>query len=202
MEATTGMAMRTASGAPYRFDAGALCLELLITGGPGPYDRYESLHAPEGVRRWVAECRLDPRPGVAVGPDDPAALRRLRDALWRLASARAGAVDPPIGPPTDGDRAVLNEAAAGPPLVTLLGPGNERIAAPGADVPRLMTEIARDAVDLLGGPRGDRLRECAGERCRLLYLDLSRPGRRRWCAMANCGNRHKVRAHRARGGEG
>jgi predicted RNA-binding Zn ribbon-like protein len=39
---------------------------------------------------------------------------------------------------------------------------------------------------------------CAGERCHLIYADTSRPGRRRWCSMEHCGNRHKVRALRAR----
>ncbi|GGT12677.1 hypothetical protein GCM10010176_066800 [Nonomuraea spiralis] len=31
-----------------------------------------------------------------------------------------------------------------------------------------------------------------------LAVDTSRPGARRWCAMERCGNRHKLRALRAR----
>ncbi|WP_420822004.1 CGNR zinc finger domain-containing protein [Streptomyces avicenniae] len=30
---------------------------------------------------------------------------------------------------------------------------------------------------------------------------MSRPGRRGWCSMEHCGNRHKVRAPRARHSE-
>ncbi|NUP00309.1 MAG: CGNR zinc finger domain-containing protein, partial [Nonomuraea sp.] len=43
-----------------------------------------------------------------------------------------------------------------------------------------------------------RIRECAGDNCPLVFVDTSRPGARRWCAMERCGNRHKLRALRAR----
>ena len=33
-----------------------------------------------------------------------------------------------------------------------------------------------------------------------LFHDVSRSGARRWCSMQRCGNRHKVRQHRARAG--
>jgi predicted RNA-binding Zn ribbon-like protein len=32
----------------------------------------------------------------------------------------------------------------------------------------------------------------------MIYRDESRTGTRRWCSMQRCGNRAKVRAHRAR----
>ena len=34
--------------------------------------------------------------------------------------------------------------------------------------------------------------------CAIVYLDTSRAATRRWCSMQRCGNRAKVRAHRAR----
>ena len=59
--------------------------------------------------------------------------------------------------------------------------------------------FARDARDVIGtGTLRDRVRECAGDNCQLIFLDTSRPGNRRWCSMERCGNRSKVRAHRAR----
>jgi predicted RNA-binding Zn ribbon-like protein len=58
--------------------------------------------------------------------------------------------------------------------------------------------IARDAIELLTGPQRERLRECAAQDCRGIYVDTS-PGRtRRWCSAARCGNRARVAAHRAR----
>jgi predicted RNA-binding Zn ribbon-like protein len=50
---------------------------------------------------------------------------------------------------------------------------------------------------LLALPRG-RLRVCAGDECGWLFLDSSKAGRRRWCSMADCGNRAKARRHYAR----
>ncbi|MBB2948223.1 hypothetical protein FB565_008006 [Actinoplanes lutulentus] len=43
--------------------------------------------------------------------------------------------------------------------------------------------------------------ECSGDTCPLVFVDSSRPGARRWCAMERCGNRHKLRALRARRNE-
>jgi predicted RNA-binding Zn ribbon-like protein len=43
-----------------------------------------------------------------------------------------------------------------------------------------------------------RVRACAGKGCSLFFLDTSRAGRRRWCAMAACGNKEKVGAFRQR----
>ena len=42
------------------------------------------------------------------------------------------------------------------------------------------------------------VRRCANPNCVLLFLDVSKSGRRRWCDMATCGNRAKSAAHYAR----
>lgn len=44
--------------------------------------------------------------------------------------------------------------------------------------------------------RRGSIRLCPGDSCGWLFLDTR--GRRRWCSMATCGNRAKVRAHAAR----
>ncbi|MEY9871400.1 putative RNA-binding Zn ribbon-like protein [Streptacidiphilus sp. MAP12-33] len=44
-----------------------------------------------------------------------------------------------------------------------------------------------------------RMKACAAEDCRWLYYDRSPAGRGRWCSMAVCGSRAKMRAYRARG---
>ena len=43
-----------------------------------------------------------------------------------------------------------------------------------------------------------RLRVCADDTCRWVFVDRSPAGRRRWCDMRTCGNRAKVARHRAR----
>ncbi|GAA2074363.1 CGNR zinc finger domain-containing protein [Streptomyces albiaxialis] len=186
--------MRPFTGAPFRFDPGALSLELLTTGGPGPYRRYEALHAPEDLAAWAERSRLTPTPALEISAAQVADARELRDALFRAATARAHGERPAAA-----DVTVLNEAAACPPLAPVLAPdGAERRWAAPADGTRLLATVARDAVELLTGPYAHRVRVCSGENCALVYVDTSRPGRRRWCSMERCGNRHKVRALRER----
>lgn len=43
--------------------------------------------------------------------------------------------------------------------------------------------------------QSERIRPCANPDCVLWFLDVSRPGKRRWCSMAGCGNREKARRH-------
>ena len=44
----------------------------------------------------------------------------------------------------------------------------------------------------------DRLKACPGENCGWAFYDRSKNQSARWCSMAICGSREKVRAHRAR----
>jgi predicted RNA-binding Zn ribbon-like protein len=68
----------------------------------------------------------------------------------------------------------------------------------GLDQPLLA--VARAAADLLGNSARHQVKACPGTSCGWLFLDPR--GRRRWCIMATCGNRSKVRAHAARQGTG
>ncbi|WP_149183085.1 CGNR zinc finger domain-containing protein [Streptomyces sp. TRM49041] len=192
-EAATGLTLYTPEGRPYRFDPGALCLELLTTGGPGPLARYEVLDTPAGLHAWLTAGRLAPGPPLTVEPADLPAVRELRDALHGLAAARAH-----LRPLEPAEVAVVNAAAADAPLAVRMTPEGHREWAPGATVAALRSTIARDAIALFTGPHAHRVRECGAHDCFLLFVDTSRPGRRRWCAMERCGNRQKVRTHRAR----
>ncbi|WP_329031041.1 CGNR zinc finger domain-containing protein [Streptomyces sp. NBC_01423] len=191
-----GLTLRSTTGVAYRFDPGALCLELLTTGGPGPYQRYEVLHGPADVVAWAERSRLTPTPEPAVSAVEVEALRMLRDALFRVVIAHTrGEPHPP------GDLAVINETAARPALAPAIAPDGSRRWAGVPSGTALAATVARDAVELLTGPHAHRIRTCAAEDCHLIYVDTSRPGRRRWCSMEHCGNRHKVRALRARHSE-
>lgn len=66
------------------------------------------------------------------------------------------------------------------------------------DLATAMATVARESVELLGGPLAWEIRECDEERCTRLYLDGSRHRSRRWCDMRECGNRAKAAAFRAR----
>ncbi|MFF9330103.1 CGNR zinc finger domain-containing protein [Streptomyces sp. NPDC014776] len=188
-----GLTLYSYDGRPYRFDPGALCLELLPTGGPGAFARYEVLHTPADLAAWAERSRLPQGLDLRVTEAELVRVRKVRDALFLLTADRAHGR--PLGPDLV---EVLNTAAAEPPLVSRLTPDGTRAWAPGATGTGLLSTVARDAIDLFSGPHADRVRECGAHDCHLLFVDTSRPGRRRWCAMEHCGNREKVRAHRAR----
>jgi predicted RNA-binding Zn ribbon-like protein len=124
-------------------------------------------------------------------PDEAQAVLRevvaIRETLYGLFSAIALAQ-----PPRAEDLEVLNS------LLSRLRV-DERFewqwhAGPwGLDAP--LGPIVRAALDLLtNGPR-DRVRMCEAETCAWLFLDTSKNRSRRWCAMAQCGNRAKARRH-------
>jgi predicted RNA-binding Zn ribbon-like protein len=60
---------------------------------------------------------------------------------------------------------------------------------------RVSCAVVRDAVDLLTRRDAVVLSQCVGEDCGWLFLDQSPSGRRKWCSMADCGNRAKARRH-------
>ncbi|MBN6056345.1 CGNR zinc finger domain-containing protein [Nonomuraea sp. RK-328] len=203
------MTLTGGNGQRFRFDAGTLCLEFLLSGVVEPW---ELLHEPADLAAWIPRTRLGIEGPVTVGPGDLRAARRLRAAIWRLAVRSAGAEDAPglpsaIEDPPDeaaspvagpgDDLRVLNAAASAPPPVPVLGAGLERGWAYPVTGSQFLSAVARDAIDLFSGARAQRVRMCAGDSCYLVFLDTSRPGARRWCSMNRCGNRQKLRTRRS-----
>jgi predicted RNA-binding Zn ribbon-like protein len=58
--------------------------------------------------------------------------------------------------------------------------------------------IAGSLAHFLADGAAGRLRVCANDGCREVFVDRSPTGRRRWCDMRTCGNQAKVARHRAR----
>ena len=180
----------------FRFRGGHVALDLTATlaGRRRPAPR-ELLPTPDALARWLVAAGLV-APAPDVTPHDLDDARVLREAVYTL--ARAAAVGHPLdgADGTDAARATLNALAARPDAAPRLG-ADGRVTRDGPAAAVLAT-LAREAVLLLGGPQAARIRRCAGETCALLFLDLSRTGNRRWCAMTACGNRAKVAAFRQR----
>jgi len=64
----------------------------------------------------------------------------------------------------------------------------------------LLWPIADALVKLVTDDKFEYVRQCEAHNCILLFHDLSKSHRRRWCSMATCGNRMKVAAYRNRKG--
>ncbi|WP_205315480.1 ABATE domain-containing protein, partial [Nonomuraea lactucae] len=82
MDSASGMTLTARDGQRFRFDAGALCLEFLLSGAVEPW---EQLHAPEDLAAWIPRSRLAVRGAVVAGAGDLAAAKRVRAAIQRLA---------------------------------------------------------------------------------------------------------------------
>lgn len=62
----------------------------------------------------------------------------------------------------------------------------------------LLWPITDALVNLVTSDKFEFVRQCEAHDCILLFHDLSKSHRRRWCSMATCGNRMKVAAFRSR----
>ncbi|WP_437583395.1 CGNR zinc finger domain-containing protein [Paramicrobacterium sp. CJ85] len=110
--------------------------------------------------------------------------KRMRDALQRVIRGQDASdeLQPLLA------RASLRPHATAEGIDWQLdAPADERLAIRAA---RAWSQVQRD----LPG----RLRPCANTECNLFLIDHSRPGTAKWCSMATCGNRMKVRAHAKR----
>jgi predicted RNA-binding Zn ribbon-like protein len=130
-----------------------------------------------------------------LSPRGHSAVRRFRTTLRRLLVDEAtgkGASDTDL----EALDRVLSRASQARGLVpTVRGYGWGWRRDPGP-VTRLLFGPAWSAAQLLASEDRHRLK-CCGE-CQRLFLDRSRNRSRRWCDMEVCGNRAKVRRHRAK----
>lgn len=189
----TGRVLHSPRGGSFRFDAGAVCLDFAHTGGEGEYAIYETLHEPADLAEWLAQPPLAAVMTVPVTARELTAAKALRQAIWDAAHAQAARRPLPAEAV-----ATINRAAAAPSLVPKLTSGTTAGWALPVRATQALSTLAREMIELLSGPLAERIRECASDNCPLVFVDSSRPGTRRWCAMERCGNRHKLRALRTR----
>lgn len=177
----------------FRFDSGRLCLNAVASVGGWQQDDIERWRTPEDLGRWCVEAGL-----LSTAPEvsgaELAEARALREVTYRLVQAARS---------QQGfarqDVEVLNSWAARPALIPeLAANGQDLTWRAEAPLEAVLASIARDAVELLAGDLVGRIRECAAPECTVLFIDGSRPGKRRWCSMNRCGNRVKKQAFRQR----
>ena len=181
----------------FMFGAGRLCLDFTRTVRERRGATTEGLALPADLVRWAQEAQLPVRlVGKRLTKADVESARQLREAVYSVVRARAAGETPDAG-----DIERLNaHAAHASPVPHLLQDGTALEWAVADPLEAALALIARDAVELVTSPMIGRVRECADPRCTSLFLDTSRPGKRRWCSAMPCANRQKVRAYRARRG--
>jgi predicted RNA-binding Zn ribbon-like protein len=170
--------------------AGHLALDFANTvDDPLGPARHDHLATYADLVRWAvrAGALADGR-GSAPSP---AALRRahaLRDTLNEV----FGAVATGEEVPWEALRPYVVDAVAHASLSE-----THMLTWPDATEPHAMLwPVAHAAADLLTSRDVHRVKRCAG--CPWLFLDRSRNGSRRWCAMNDCGTHEKIRKYVAR----
>ena len=206
-----GSAGRVAGKAPWTFHLGygAVCLDFANTvswrGNRSPVDhlltygelirfaqqsRLLSEDSARQLRREAARC-----PELATQ-----VLRKavaLREALYRIFAELAGGRSPLAA-----DVKTLNASLPRALGRLRIGARDDGFAWEWAGdrqaLDRLLWPVARDAAVFLTSADLSRLRACANPQCRWVFHDGTRSATRRWCSMAVCGNRAKVRRYYAR----
>jgi predicted RNA-binding Zn ribbon-like protein len=147
-----------------------------------------------GATRWLREHIGQHRLMPAASALLP--LRELREGLRQLAIGNNGGVP---------DRAAVARADAAlrhAPLVVRLaaadGPKPVGPVASAGPAEQVVAVVGMAYLASQGSGAWRRVKACAEPGCRWAFLDLSRNGSRRWCDMAECGNRAKNRTWRAR----
>jgi len=174
---------------PFEFVAGSLALDFVDTLAGRAKEPAELLAEPGDLVRWFREARLVH--SIILGEAELAAARELRETIHATVLAVVEDIVPSVEAV-----ARINSAAAKPDLRPQYVNGDVVLHAQNP-LEAALSRIAADAINDLSPAMCGRLRRCPD--CKMLFRDNSRPGKRKWCSSASgCGNRAKVRRHRAR----
>lgn len=176
----------------FRLNNGRLCFVFAATlGKRGSSAPLERLRSPSDLGRWCVEMRFTPDSPV-IDEEMLTGAIALREAIVRASFAVLEGRRIDLA-----DMATLNAWSSQSPLGRRLaqGAGQELrstwVMPPENGLHSILAEIAADCVDLLSGELAAKIRACANPECCGLFVDVSRPGTRRWCSMGTCGNKAK-----------
>jgi predicted RNA-binding Zn ribbon-like protein len=166
-------------------------LDFAHTGGRGAYKIFERLHTQAELSLWFAISELSLEK-VSVTQGDLKNAHQLRWAIWKAANALRESKRP-----SSKDIKIINERAAVPTLVPMLGEnGMQNGWQQPTTTKAALATIARDAIELFSHQDHLPIQQCANHSCPLLFVDFSRAGKRRWCSMQRCGNMTKIAKYR------
>ncbi len=146
----------------------------------------------EGLAAFLREHRL---PALGLRERDLPGLRELREALRAACLAHAGVPMPP-----EAARTLELRLSAAPLTLAIAADGETALRpAPGpSGLTALTAHLAAGIATAAGEGNWQRLKACEARDCVWAFYDRSPAGRRRWCDMAVCGSRAKMRTYRAR----
>jgi predicted RNA-binding Zn ribbon-like protein len=165
--------------------------ELLIAVANTAHGEQDEFTDAGTVRTWWrglgAPART--RRGGSGTPETVAMLREVR-VLVRALALRNNGIEPAVARFSGLEALTLRLDLRGTPTLHADKPGDLARDVCAATVAALLRAMAR--------PSWPRLKACRGDDCRWVFIDGSRNTSRRWCDMANCGNRAKMATFRDR----
>ncbi|MFD8572080.1 CGNR zinc finger domain-containing protein [Streptomyces sp. NPDC057694] len=129
-------------------------------------------------------------PFRVTAADAPAA-RELRESLRAVCLAHAGLAPHREVTP-------LDELLARAPLRVAIDASDGSAELVPVDEAALASRVAAAVAEAHAAGTWSRLKACEADDCHWVYYDRSPAGRGRWCDMALCGARAKMRRYRAR----
>ena len=171
-------------------------------------EAHDSIADADALLAWLREQGLLSARGRATEAArlhrDPAEAERrlerfghLREVLHRVAGQLSEAGAPDRDTITDLNH-ILRHGLHYHQLTTDEHGAHYEITQVGDRLDQARAAIATSFAHFLADDAPDRLRVCANDGCRWVFVDRSPAGRRRWCDMRTCGNQAKAARHRAR----
>ncbi|QDK19419.1 CGNR zinc finger domain-containing protein [Leclercia adecarboxylata] len=182
---------------PPLFLADNLALDFINSEYGTGEERHDCFEDNLSVIDWLETAGLVPK-GTEAPDDLLFEARQLRDAARAVVHAAMKSVAANL--------TVINKVLqAGRPEIALQWDENTQryrveVCSDALSSAGLLWPIADALVKLVTDDKFEYVRQCEAHNCILLFHDLSKSHRRRWCSMATCGNRMKVAAYRNRKG--
>lgn len=151
----------------------------------------DRIGAPEGLTEWFSSQNM--LINEPIWKDELRRAQDLREAIREVILTRDGTALDPAAALIVGDvweRAQMDLAIEQGALPRLV-PASKGVTA-GLGI------LAAHLLMAMRSNGWDRLKVCENPQCQRVFYDRSRNRSARWCAMASCGNRNKVRAYRLR----
>lgn len=180
---------------PPLFLADNLALDFINSEYGTGDDRHDCFDDARSVIDWLDRVDLVPK-GTVAPPELLEEARQLRDAARTVVHAAMSS--------SKADLTVVNRVLErGRPETRLKWDQDTQRyrveVRTCTDSPAgLLWPVADALVKLITNDKFEYVRQCEAHDCILLFHDLSKSHRRRWCSMATCGNRMKVAAFRNR----
>jgi predicted RNA-binding Zn ribbon-like protein len=152
----------------------------------------DDLATPEALAQWLAQRGLLDG-GVSLSAAEVEQASELREAIRRILLEHNG------GRTGGAGAGLLDRVAERGRLSVRFGDdGAVHLDSRATGFPAALARLVVPIADAARDGAWERVKACADDDCQWAFFDRSRNRSGRWCDMAVCGNRTKVRAYRTK----